>query len=199
MTRRPALRRDERGIAAVEFAMILPAFVVILMGGFDIAHTLYTRSVLEGTVLKAARDSSLETGTSTTNQSTIDTRVTNAVRDLNSQATVTISRQFFQNFTTAQAKQPEDISGDGVCSTGEQWIDRNFNNVYDATGGSAGSGGAKDIVVYTVTMTYPRLFPLAGLIGLPSTVTLRASTTLANQPYGEQAQRTGSLTPRNCP
>ena len=40
--------------------------------------------------------------------------------------------------------------------------------------------------MYTVTITYPRLFPMAKLIGLSEHVTVEARTVLENQPFGEQ-------------
>jgi Flp pilus assembly protein TadG len=196
-----SLDRDERGIAAVEFAITVPAFLILLMGGFDLGHTQYMQVVLQGTVQKASRDLTLASGEEAAQQTVIDTRVRAAIRDLNSSLTdsdINISRSAYKTFSQAQAKLPEDANGDGVCSAGEVWIDRNFNGVYDADGGSNGQGGAKDVVVYAVTVSYPRLFPTAGLIGLPTTVKLNATTVLANQPYGDQTTPTGSLAPRNC-
>ena len=63
---------------------------------------------------------------------------------------------------------------------------------------SGGQGGAKDVVVYSVTVTYPRLFPVAKLIGLSENVKLNATTVLANQPYGDQENLSGSLDPKDC-
>nr|ART38501.1 G6 [uncultured bacterium] len=195
-------RRDEGGIAAVEFAITASAFLVLLMGGFDLGHTLYMQSVLQGTVQKAARDSTLANGTEVAQQAIIDGKVRQAIRNLNRSLTdddIHIARESYQNFTAAQAATPEDASGDGICSSGEVWFDRNFNDVFDGRGGSAGQGGAKDVVVYTVDVTYPHLFPVAKLIGMSPNVALNATTVLANQPYGDQQTRTGTLTPRNCP
>ena len=195
------LLEDERGVAAVEFGITATAFLALLMGGFDVGHTLYMQTVLQGTVQKAARDLTLSSGTETAQQLAVDARVRASVRRLNASLTdndIQIARQSYANFTTAQAAQPEDANQDGVCSPGEVWVDRNFNNIYDSKGGSTGQGGAKDVVVYSVTVSYPRLFPVARLIGLSETVTLNATTVLANQPYGDQANRSGTLTPRNC-
>lgn len=195
------LFRDETGIAAVEFGITASAFFALLMGGFDVGHTLYMQTVLQGTVQKAARDLTLSSGTEAARQLAVDTHVRDSVRRLNASIPdndIKITRDFYANFATAQAAQPEDANQDGVCSPGEVWVDRNFNNVYDSKGGSSGQGGAKDVVVYSVTVSYPRLFPVARLIGMSETVKLNATTVLANQPYGDQANRSGTLTPRNC-
>ncbi|BAI96286.1 hypothetical protein Sj15T_06060 [Sphingobium sp. TA15] len=195
------LHRDESGVAAVEFGITASAFLALLLGGFDVGHTLYMQTVLQGTVQKAGRDLTLSSGAEAAQQLAIDGRVRDAVRRLNaslSDEDIIITREYYADFTKAQAAQPEDADQDGICEPGEVWVDRNFNNVYDSKGGSSGQGGAKDVVVYSVTVSYPRLFPVARLIGMSETVKLNATTVLANQPYGDQANRSGTLTPRNC-
>lgn len=197
-----SLRNAEQGVAAIEFAIVTPAFLILLMGGFDLGHTLYMQTVLQGAVQKAARDSTIETNGSPAKLAIIDDKVRSAVRDLNSSlvdADIKIDRVSYQKFAEAQAQRPEDANQNGVCEPGEVWIDRNFNGSYDAKGGTDGQGGAKDVVVYTVDISYPRLFPMAGLIGIPANVNLNAKTVLANQPYGDQAAKTGSLDPQDCP
>ncbi|MBB6122473.1 TadE/TadG family type IV pilus assembly protein [Sphingobium subterraneum] len=196
----PALKQDEKGAAAVEFAVVSTAFLTLLMGGFDMGHTLYTQAVMQGIVQKAARNSSLETGTSAAKQDELDAEVRAAVKDLNKSLTdndIQITRNYYHDFTTAAAKTPEDVGGDGVCSPGEKYFDRNFSGSYDSDGGANGQGGAKDAVVYSVSTTYPRLFPVATLVGASPNVTITATTLLANQPYGEQAS--GAIPQLDCP
>lgn len=192
------LRHDQQAVSAVEFAVVAPAFLVLLMGGFDLGHTLYTQAILNGEVLRAARSASLETGTAVAQQNLIDTRVRDAVLNMNKSATVTITRQFFDNFTGARIRF-EDVNQDGICTTGEQWMDLNGSGTFDDMRNSTGQGGAKDAVRYTVTMSYPRLFPVGPLIGLSHDITLSSTTVYANQPYGEQAARTNTTTLQNCP
>jgi Flp pilus assembly pilin Flp len=193
------LKHEERGIAAVEFAAIAPAFLVIVMGGLDLGYTLYIQSVLNGTVQKAARDSSLETGTETATQTVIDTKVRNALLSLNKTATITIKRDSYQNFTKAQAQQPEDVNGINGCEAGENYYDRNFNGRYDDDGGDDSQGGAKDVVIYKVSMSFTRLFPVTKLIGLPANVTLIGRSVIANQPYADQAVHSGAIPLLPCP
>lgn len=180
---------DTRGAYLVEFAIVMPVFVVLTMGALDVGHTLYTRAVLQGTVQKAARDSAIETGSIAANQAVIDAKVTDTVKELNKNATVTISRRFYKTFSKARAAQSEtytDNNSNGRCD-GEPYVDANRNGVYDADGGDGGQGGAKDITIYSVTMSYPRMFPTNALLGMSPTVTLNATTVLANQPYADQS------------
>jgi hypothetical protein len=47
------------------------------------------------------------------------------------------------------------VNGDGVCNAGEPFEDANANGSWDADQGKAGSGGARDAVLYEVQVTYP--------------------------------------------
>lgn len=194
------LRSDEDGLSAVEFALIAPVLCVLLLGAMDMAHALYMTSVVQGSLQKAGRDASLETGTENARQQEIDDAVTTQVKKLATNANVVLTRRYYTNFTKANAAIGEtftDTNGNGVCDAGEPYQDTNNNSTRDADGGDAGQGGAKDTVVYTATVTYGRLFPMSSLIGLSPNMTINATTVLANQPYGEQAQY-GAATVRNC-
>ena len=77
-------------------------------------------------------------------------------------------------------------------------MDANRNGVWDADGGSDGQGGAKDIVIITFKVSYPRLFPLAALLGWSTNVEMQSDSILANQPYGDQTTY-GKAVQVNCP
>lgn len=195
---RTALTRDERGSTIVEFAIVLPVLMILIMGAMDTGFQLYTRAILAGEMQKAGRDSSLEDGTS--NATTLNDRVRSAVHNIMPDATVTFTRKSYRTFSDAAAAQAEDYTdtdGDGTCDNGEPFEDANNNGTWDADGGNTGQGGAKDAVVYTATAVYPRMFPIAKLIGISDRVTLTSSTVLRNQPYSDQdlsAATTGHCT-----
>ena len=196
-----ALMRDEAGATVVEFAMVAPVLGLVLLGAFDIAHTLYTRAVLQGLVQKTARDSALESGAGTAAQTALDNRVRNQAKAMANNAQVTITRRFYRTFTDAAAARAEtwtDTNGNGTCDGSEPYEDANRNNNWDADGGDAGQGGAKDATLYTVTVTYPRMFPFYNLIGGSRTTKVTASTVLRNQPYADQGSY-GAMQVRNCP
>jgi Flp pilus assembly protein TadG len=189
--------RDEKGATVVEFAIVAPVMGLVLLGAFDVGHTLYMRSVLQGILQKAARDATLETGLATDTQTVLDNKVKSQVRALANNSTITFSRKYYRSFTNAAAAKFEpytDTNGNGTCNAGEPYQDNNNNGVWDATGGNSGQGGAKDAVLYTVTVSYPRFFPIYNFVGGSSTTVLTASTVLRNQPYGDQAVPTV----RNC-
>ncbi|MES2755480.1 MAG: TadE/TadG family type IV pilus assembly protein [Pseudomonadota bacterium] len=195
------LREDERGVTAIEFAIVAPVMCLLLMGGFDTAHSLYMRSALQGIVQKVGRDSSIEGYGQTGSQTNADAKVRNGVKAIANNATITITRRFYRTFSKAAAAQAEvwtDTNSNGNCDNGEPYQDANRNSSWDRDGGDAGQGGAKDATVYTVTATYPRVWPLWKYVGGSSTTKIVATTVLRNQPYADQATY-GSTVVRNCP
>lgn len=197
------LGEDQRGTTILEFALIAPSLIIMLLGALDFGHTLYMESVLQGAVQKAARDGTLQqtAGTDDTARHAIDTIVNNQVKTLHKQATVAITRRFYRSFSdaaTATAETFTDTDGDGLCNHGEPFDDRNSNGVRDTDGAdSVDHAGARDNVVYTVSISYPRMFPIDKLIGGNGTTKLTATAVLANQPYGSQASY-GAATVGHC-
>lgn len=188
------LCHDERGVSAVEFGLLTPVLMLALMGVFDTAYDMYTSSLLEGAIQEAARDSTLEKAS--LNVATIDARVTQVVQDIAPEATLTFDRKSYHSFSAAG--KPEDYTDtnkNAKCDAGEPYEDINDNGRWDTDQGQSGTGGARDVVLYTVNVTYPRPFALASFMGWPSTYTMSAETVLANQPWDNIAKVS---TVRNC-
>jgi len=184
-----ALRQDRRGAAAIEFAIVAPVLIISLMGVFDLGYNMYTDTLLQGAVQKAARDSTIEGANG--EAAVLDGSVTAMVHHIAPQATLQFDRSAYSSFD--DVRQPEDfndVDGDGTCNNNEPFEDANGNGVWDADRGTAGFGGARDAVLYTVTIDYPRPFPVAKLIGQSGTFRMKAATVLRNQPYGLQQRRT---------
>jgi Flp pilus assembly pilin Flp len=190
------LRDDRSGVTLVEFAFVGPVLILMVIGLFDIAHTQYTSSVLHGALQKAGRDLTLENANS--QEVNIDQRVATQVRSL-MPASATVVFEKVSHFDFADIGEPEeftDQNDDDICNNNEPYVDTNDNGQWDADRGKEGIGGARDAVLYTARVSYPRLFPLYGMMGLPQEVTLEASTVLRNQPFDEQNDRI--TTTRNC-
>lgn len=177
------LRRDASGAAVVEFALVTPVFIMALMGMFDMTYNIYTSAMLEGSIQKAARDSSVEDA-----DTVVDDRVTDAVHAIAPDAALTFTRRAYDSY--ANVARPEDftdLDGNGACNAGEPFEDANGNRTWDRDRGASGFGGARDAVLYEVTVTYDRPFPISGFVpGMPRQVTTVARTLLRNQPFGMQ-------------
>ena len=182
------LRRDDRGAAAVEFALVAPVLMMSMMGLGNLIHAIYTQSILVGAVQKAGRDGTIENKGSATTTAEVDLKVMERVRQVAPGATFTSTRQNYANFSNVGKPEPHtDKEGGrtGQYDAGECFSDTNGNGSWDADGGRSGVGGANDIAQYTITVTYPRLFPVPGL-NWGSNGTITASTVLKNQPYKAQ-------------
>lgn len=188
------LRGNEDGATLVEFAFVAPILITMLMGVFDISHQIYTSAMLNGAMQKAGRDMTLENAGG--NQTSIDALVRKQVHLVIPNGNVQVQK--LSHFDFSDIGQPElftDQNGDGACDNGEPFEDANDNGTWDPDRGKTGIGGARDAVVYRATVTYPRLFPMAELIGLKKNITLQASTVLRNQPYDNQNR---TVTIGNC-
>ena len=191
------LRSDKNGVIAVEFALVAPVLMLMLMGLFDLSYNMYTTQMLQGAIENAARNSSIEGAAG--KEAQLDAMVSTAVHAVAPAATLTFTRRAYSSFT--KAGRPEDftdVDSNGTCNKGEPFEDANGNDKWDANGGKTGFGGARDAVLYTVVVKYQRAFPIAGFIpGQSKTFTLSAATVLRNQPYGQQAANAAPAT-GNC-
>lgn len=183
------LASDTQGITIVEFAFIAPTLLVMMMATFDLGFRGYANSVLQGELQKAARDATLETGSAA--GTALNARVQDQVSRIVSNGTWTFTRRSYASFTRAGAAENfTDNNSNGVRDAGECYQDENGNSNWDADVGIGGQGTSNDIVVYTASVSYPRVFPMYGLLGWSPTETLSATTTLRNQPYGTQTSYT---------
>lgn len=198
------LRRDRRGATLVEFAMVAPTLLVVIMGLLDMSYRLYAKAMLEGSVQKAARDSTLEAGASAAANAALDKVVIDNFKEVNGTVTdgnFVFRRRNFADFTKA-GKMEQSTGPGGRCAPPVggvpfTWFDENNNNVVD-DGGVGGQGGANDAVLYTVSVNYRAIFPVQALFGASPTQTITATTVLRNQPYNSQQARAPGTT-RNCP
>jgi Flp pilus assembly pilin Flp len=185
MTMLKRLLADQTGVTVVEFAIISPVLLVMLMGIYDVGYQLYVGAVLQGAIQKAGRDSTIEGAA--LGAAAIDQRIKDQVQRVLAGGTYTFNRKAYATFSNIG--KPEDFSdtnSNGVCDNKEPFEDVNGNGTWDADRGKTGQGGAKDAVVYTVTVTYPRPLAVGGILGFSKNITLKTETVLRNQPYGAQ-------------
>ena len=197
------LRRDDSGASVLEFALIAPIAVFMMLGSMDIGHSYYVSATLNGVMQQAARSSSLEGTATPASQALVDARARESVLIIAPDADITTTRRYYKTFSEAAASRAETINEapattNGQCDRGEKFIDSNRNGVWDADGGSNGQGGAKDVVMVKYKVSYPRVFPMAKLFGWPDKVELESNAILANQPYGEQSPN-GVAVNVDCP
>lgn len=191
---RQRLLHDSAGVTVIEFALIAPIFLMVIVGSLDLGQMVYAKAVLDGAVEKAARDSTLETG----DTQLADRAVKKAVQEILPAARVSATRKSYFDFNSAnRGEELDDVNGDGECSPGEGYTDLNGNDQWDADLGSAGNGGANDVIVYTVNVEYEPVFAMPMVPLDWSTREISATAVKRNQPFGKQ-NGSYSARPRTC-
>lgn len=184
MSRLYSIRDDRRGATIIEFAIILPVLMMLLMGLFDLMYQVYAQSILTGAVQKAGRDSAIEGGAD--GSAAIDTAVLDQIGSLVNIVDHDSERRSYKTFSSIKPEVFDDVNGNNRYDGEDCFDDINGNGTWDQDPGATGQGGADDVTLYTFSVTYSRVFPVMTLLGRPSDVTLTARTLLKNQPYQQQ-------------
>jgi Flp pilus assembly protein TadG len=190
------LRRDRRGVAAIEFGIAGPVFILLVMGLIELGHNFYVKSIMIGEMERAARLTSLESAGSA--QTAIDTRLRTQLQRVIAGANVTFSRKAYRNYSNIKTKAEPytENNGDKTCNKGEVFEDLNGNGTWDKDSGKANSlGGANEIVFYTVTVTYPHIVPYMAALTGTANMKMTQTTVMRNQPYAP----TAAVVTKTCP
>lgn len=181
----PSLAAERSGVAALEFALVAPVFLVLLMGMLNIGQVAYGTSVLNGAVQQAARDSTLEGA----NTEQADAIVRNLVSPVLPGASYTSRRTNYYDFVDiGRAERFNDQNGNGDCDSGESYIDENRSGDWEREIGRAGNGGASDVVVYTVEVEFQPVFRVPLMPEQWGRKVLTASAIKKNQPFADQEE-----------
>lgn len=174
---------DIGGVAVIEFALVAPVFLILVMGTFDLGQMAYAKSVLEGAVQKAARDSALETASTLQ----ADNLVKKIVSPVVPGAQIETSRTSYFDFVDiGRPERWNDANNNGSCDNNETYVDENSNGQWDRDIGVSGNGGASDVIIYTVTVTYTPVFKIPFMPDKWHDRTLTATAVRKNQPFAQQ-------------
>lgn len=178
------------GAALIEFAIIAPVFMMLVIGSLDIGQMAYGRAVLAGAVQKAARDSSLETAS--TEQA--DNLMKEIVTPVLPGAEITTTRTSYYDFIDiGRPERWNDGNNNGDCDNNESFVDENSDGIWNEDIGVDGNGGASDVILYTATVRYTPVFKIPFMPEKWSERTLTASAVRKNQPFAlQQALGTNS-------
>jgi Flp pilus assembly protein TadG len=174
------------GVTIIEFAILAPVFLTLVLGSLDIGQMAYGKALLNGAVERAARNSSIEGA----EIAAIDKAVTDAIKPILPNGTVVVDRKSYFDFVDiGRPEKFTDINGNGTCNAGEPYVDENRSGSWEANVGRSGNGGSGDAVLYTVKVTYKPIFTASFMGGWNwnSTRTLTAVGVRKNQPYANQA------------
>ena len=179
------LIRCSRGATAVEFALILPALLLFIVGSIEAAIILFIGSSIESAVLDASRYGI--TGTEEEGVSRAD-RVLQIVEartyGLLDPDTIELDTLVYDSFEDIGKPEPltNDANGNGAWDDGDAYVDVNGNGQWDADMGEAGLGGSGAVVVYRLTYAWGVVTPILQRV-LGGTVTHVSSIALKNEPF----------------
>lgn len=183
---RPAsFARAENGLTTLEFALITPVFLLLMMGIIEFGMIMFTSSVLESATTTTARlgKTGYTAPGGTTRQQQIYANIAKLAGGFLDAKKVTISAKSYQSFD--QIGQPEafnDTNHNGIHDPTETYTDSNGNGKWDSDRGTDGVGGSGDIVVYTVSYPWTILTPVVNKV-IGKTITLSARAVVKNEPY----------------
>lgn len=182
------LRDDAGGATIVEFALIVPVLMGLLMMILEVGYQGYVTATVRGALSKAARMTMVGGKTPTDVVNTIKTEV----QDVVPAQYVTVSTRRYHNYSNVG--KPEKITSDtdprNVFNLGDCFEDANNNGTYDTTPGDDGVGSADDVIYYTAKVVYPNLTPVGPLLSWTGTRTVQATTAVRNQPFTSRAEPT---------
>jgi Flp pilus assembly protein TadG len=162
---------DAGGAAAVEFAIVGSAFMLMVLASFEFGYMLFVQSALDNSARDAAR--LIRTGQAQNSSNPVSTFQTLLCADVSSLigcGNIVYQSQVFNNWSAAQ-----------TAVNTPPTLDKNGN--YISAGFSPGTPG--QILVVTVTYNYPFFTPWIGnLVGGSTGSTLMMSTVVfQNEPY----------------
>ena len=185
--RRPLrqLTSQRQGAAVAEFAMILPIFMLMVMGIMDFGMTLFVNATLEGAVRDASRYG-------VTGQDGGDRL--QVIRDIIADRTVglvdidvaDIRTRIYESFEDIGYTEP--LIGDPPPE-GEEMVpgvhydDLNSNGEWDEDLGQEGVGGPDEIVLYTINYELPMISGLVKHVMGGDAVSLSTSIAVKNEPF----------------
>lgn len=169
------LRRQRRGVVAVEFALLAPIFFILLMGTLETALMYGASIVVDGAVNDSAR--SIRTGQAQLSGDPISTfrnRLCNSLVAFVTCGDLTFDVRTFADFSSITLTITLDENGDPVDENGDLIVET-FN-----------PGGAGDIVMVRVVYIWDFITPLIGQLYNPggaNSVMLVSSTVFRTEPF----------------
>lgn len=175
--------RQQCGSAAVQFALIAPLLLMLIVGAFEFAVVMFVSGMLESAVLAASRYGA--TGFEEGGGSRIDrirAMITDKTLGFVDGDKADIDTYVYPSFGSIVAPEPfTDVNANGSWESGEPFVDLNGNGTRDAGSGAAGPGAACQVVLYVVTY---QTRSITGLLRpIMGALTHHASVAVRNEPF----------------
>ena len=178
------IKACEKGATAIEFALILPPLVFLILGSIEFSLYLFVQSALEGATFAASRLG--KTGyvaNEMTREETIRASLDDRIGFFLNPDKIAITSKSYDDFSSVGKPEPFiDANHNGVRDSNENYTDANGNGVYDEDMGVSGAGDAGEVVVYTVTYPWQIMTPfIQDYLGKTSDIS--SKFIVKNEPY----------------
>jgi Flp pilus assembly protein TadG len=184
----PRIASDRRGATIVEFALVMPILLTILLTTLEFGYQGYVNAMVQGAMTKAARLATVGGRTS----ADVEKMIKDEVGQIVDRQYISVETRSYYNFSNVgyAEKITQDTDPKTVYNKGDCYEDANNNGQYDTSLGSAGLGTADDITYYRVTANYPPLTPISGFVSWMGKRSVSATIALRNQPFTSRASAT---------
>jgi Flp pilus assembly protein TadG len=176
---------DDSGVTAVEFALIAPVLMLLIMGTVEVGLMTAAQRMLDNATFAGSRTG--KTGyiaTGKTQAQTIQAGIQKAVPAILDPSKITLTSIAYPDYSYMKPEPFVDKNKNGKWDVGETYTDSNNNGKYDDGTGTNGSGSCGQIVMYTATYSWKLFTPLLSrVIGTAGNVPLKSSITVKNEPY----------------
>ena len=175
--------RDRSGNTAVEFALVFPALLLMIVGLMEFSTYFWLNAVIENAALHASRFGITGAQSeSMTRQESIEKVIEDHTYNMVPINDLTMTTLVYDSFGDIGQTEPyADANLNGSYDPGEAYTDVNGNGAWDDDLGTAGLGGANGIVLFKIEFTS------SGLTGLLRPVLddmkHEAVVVVRNEPY----------------
>ncbi len=173
------------GAAVLEFALVAPMLLAMVIGVMEFALVIFVSVLLEGSIREASRFGlTLQSVSGTTREAHIAEVINDGTYGLVTIGPDDVEITVYPDFDEiVEAEHFTDLDDSGDYDVGEPFVDANDNGSWDAGNGTPGAGSAGDVVVYRVTADWSTVTPLVGAV-LPNNglFSLSASIAVRNEP-----------------
>lgn len=178
--------RAQEGSAAVEFALILPLLLLLILGCIEFAIAMFVGGMLESAVLSASRYGITGFVAGGSREAHIRSLISQKTLGFVDGDSTDIQTFVYPSFSAIVAPEPYfDVNGNNAYDAGEPFSDLNRNGARDGGSGTPGVGQACDVVLYVVS------YQMHAVIGLLEPFLSRikhyASVAVRNEPYSDRA------------
>jgi hypothetical protein len=171
----------------VDFAILGPALVLLLVLIFESAMLLLGQILLQTAVGDAARSGIVGSAQGHASREALVRAVAERVAgSLLRPEQLHLETLVYPSFEDVGRPEPfTDVNGNGVHDAGEPFRDVNGNGRWDADMGRVGLGGPNDVVLYRVRYDWRPMTPLVRGLLPGGSLELRAAYALRNEPFPE--------------